>query len=121
MSEFDTQYGAVADQLTDVMGETVSYTPAGGDATDITGMFSEDEDALDYGDDEKAAVRRGTLTIYADADNGIVSPAEGDAVSIRGETWYVDGKPSTTTFHRLSVILYERQEVSGGMKRVIRR
>jgi len=120
-STFDTQFAtSAAPELMASFGETVSYTAAGAEAKNITGIFSEDADAMAYQDDERGVLRVGVLKIYTDTTLGIASPAEGDAVSIRGETWYVQGKPSTATMHTLAIVLYARQEVAGGKKFVRR-
>jgi len=76
---------------TDEFGESVTHTPlAGGDGSGVSGLFTEDVPEIDEREDGPYEVRRGTLLISTDADEGIASPARGDSFTIAGETWTVE-------------------------------
>ncbi len=71
--------------LTD-FGQTVSYTPSGGSAGDVTAIVDNDYEAVDVGGSVAFAIQRPRLTART-AD--ISSAAEGDTVSYDGNNYIV--------------------------------
>ena len=73
---------------TDEFAESVSYTPLGGAATPIDGIFSGDEHSAEDVSDGREKLRRGRLRI---SRSDVANPGHGDTVSINSEDWFVAG------------------------------
>lgn len=71
--------------LTD-FGQTVSYTPSGGSASDVTAIVDNDYEAVDVGGSVAFAIQRPRLTART-AD--VSTAAEGDTVSYGGDNYIV--------------------------------
>lgn len=71
--------------LTD-FGQTVSYTPSGGSASDVTAIVDNDYEAVDVGGSVAFAIQRPRLTART-AD--VSAAAEGDTVSYGGDNYIV--------------------------------
>ena len=87
MTTFDTAFLAKAwPKLVAQFGETVAYTPHGGSASDISGIWHPGQILTAYYTDGSAEVAVGVLKVSS-AD--VASPDTRDKVVIGGVTWAV--------------------------------
>jgi len=83
----------LADGLAEIFGDagdTVTYTPAGGEAAEISAVIGEANLIEAAAGDAEQDVEMLPITIRTDATAGIERPAKGDTVLIDSETWVVD-------------------------------
>lgn len=67
-------------------GESVTYTPSGGSASTITGIFDKEYQAVDTGGEVAFAVEQPRLAVRT---SDVASAAEGDSVVISGVNYIV--------------------------------
>ncbi len=120
MSKFDNAFATVgSDPLFDQFGETVSYTPVGGSASDITARIIRDAFEREDSEDGLRTSWRARVVVKT-AD--VASPQEGDVLTFHSLTWKVDAVDieSAKGEAALDVIAVTDQEFSGeGSRRQI--
>ena len=67
-------------------GESVTYTPSGGSASTITGIFDKEYQAVDTGGEVAFAVEQARLAVKT---SDVANAAEGDSVVISGVNYIV--------------------------------
>ncbi len=67
-------------------GESVTYTPSGGSASTITGIFDREYQAVDTGGEVAFAVEQPRLAVKT---SDVANAAEGDSVVISGVNYIV--------------------------------
>lgn len=93
----------LAPVVDDTFGEPVTYTPAGGEPFEITGVFSEGHDQVALLDDgPEATTARPMLGVRL--AHFVSPPAQGDQVVIRGVTYAV-AEPRPDSHGRATLIL----------------
>jgi len=108
----------------DEFADDGTYTPYGGEAQSITGVFTEELSETRDGPDGPYDVRTGRLFISTDATSGIASPAKGDTWTLNGETWTVDEvELQAGSAAELTLILPTRRNVAaeGAQQPIARR
>ena len=77
----------VADIVNDVLGEAVSYTPKGGSAKSITGVFRDAAERLEVGPDGMpVATFRPLLRVW---QSDVSTPGEGDTFTLGAKSYRV--------------------------------
>ncbi len=98
-------FGPMQEACRETFGETVSYTPAGGEATSVTGVFNLRSQELSA---EGVVINALRPNLGIKTDDLEDEPAQGDTVSVRGVTYKVaevedDGEGWTVLYlHRAS-------------------
>ncbi len=91
------------------VGESVTYTPGVGEASSIDVVVERESVVMDFAMGETEA-RRWTVRVLA---SDVATPANGDVVTIGGEEFVVEKKPTTKWgIHTVSVIDEEKLDVS---------
>jgi len=110
-SRFETDFALADDSLYDHLGTTVTYTPSGGDAAEITAIVSAADDDVDPRDDADAFDRDATRIRVLVLAEDVPAPSRADTLVYDGLTWAVppvaNWKKSTPTDH---AILFETTE-----------
>lgn len=90
-----------------------TYTPHGGEAKSITGVFTEEMPETRDGPDGLYDVRTARLFISTNATSGIAAPAKGDTWTLNGEIWTVDeAELQVGDAAELTLILAARRNVA---------
>ena len=93
MSLFSDQFTVAAPVLFGSLGDTVTYTPAGGTGKTISaipGQIRTEEHEMGTGlTDGMGRKRYRTYAIASDATIGVAAPAENDTITHGGQTWVV--------------------------------
>ena len=90
MTDFDDFMSDADDDLFDLYGQVITYTPKGGSPVSRTAILGTKQ--IDDEPDELGRVKRTIcdLTISLDPDIGVAEPEPGDTVTIGGVVWQVD-------------------------------